>query len=141
MGRRRFQASIWSVGAREMFMRAIPLSIAVFIGLGSLGYAQNQPQTLKGVYGPPGSSALGSSGIGASSKSSLGSPLSNAPVGGPPRINVPGDPVQGQILPDDVNPTPIPGRPGYGTVVVNGRRAIVDLVNNRIYQISDKTNP
>jgi hypothetical protein len=54
---------------------------------------------------------------------------------------VPGDPVQGQILPDDVNPTPIPGRPGYGTVVVNGRRAIVDLVNNRIFQISDKANP
>lgn len=118
-------------------MRAIILSIFVLIGLGSLACAQNQPQTLKGVYGPPSSSALGSSGLGASGKSSLGSPLSNAPVGGPPRVNVPGDPVQGQTLPDEVTPTPIPGRPGYGTVVVNGRRAIVDLATNRIYQISD----
>ena len=58
-------------------------------------------------------------------------------MGGPPRVTVPGDPVQGQTLPDDVNPTPIAGRPGYGTVVVNGRRAIVDLANNRIFQISD----
>jgi hypothetical protein len=111
-------------------MRAIILSIIVLFGLGSLAYAQNQ---LKGVYGPPGSSSLGASG-----KSSFGSPLSNAPVGGPPRVNVPGgDPVQGQTLPDDVNPTPIPGRPGYGTVVVNGHRTIVDLATNRIYQVSD----
>jgi hypothetical protein len=119
-------------------MRVIVLSIVVFIGLGSFGYAQNQPQTLKGVYGPPGSSALGSPGLGASGKlPSALSTLSNAPVGGPPRVTVPGDPVQGQTLPDDVNPTPIAGRPGYGTVVVNGRRAIVDLANNRIFQISD----
>jgi hypothetical protein len=121
-------------------MRAVQLSVVVLFSLGSLGYAQNQPQTLKGVYGPPGSSALGSSGLGTPGKSSstLSAPLSNAPVGGPPRVTVPGgDPVQGQTLPDDVNPTPIPGRPGYGTVVVNGHRAIVDLVNNRIFQLSN----
>ena len=118
-------------------MRSIIPSITVLIGLGSLACAQNQPQTLKGVYGPPPSSALRSSGLGASGKSSLGSTLSNTPVGGPPRVTVPGDPVQGQTLPDEVNPTPIPGRPGYGTVVVNGRRAIVDLATNRIFQISD----
>ena len=112
-------------------MRAIVLSIFVFCGLGSSGYAQNQ---LKGVYGPPGSSALGASG---KSSGGLSSSLGNVPVGGAPRITVPGDPVQGQTLPNDVTPTPIPDRPGYGRVVINGRRAIVDLNTNRIYQISD----
>jgi hypothetical protein len=111
-------------------MRAIVLSIAVLCGLGSSGYAQNQ---LKGVYGPPGSSALGASG----KSSGLSSSLGNVPVGGAPRITVPGDPVQGQTLPNDVTPTPIPDRPGYGRVVINGHRAIVDLNTNRIYQISD----
>jgi Protein of unknown function (DUF1236) len=114
-------------------MRAIVLSIYVLCGLGSSGFAQNQPQTLKGVYGPPGSSSLGASG----KSSGLSSSLGNVPVGGAPRITVPGDPVQGQTLPNDVTPTPIPDRPGYGRVVINGRRAIVDLNTNRIYQISD----
>ena len=112
-------------------MRAIVLSIAVLWGLGSSGNAQNQ---LKGVYGPPGSSALGASG---KSSGGLSSSLGNVPVGGAPRITVPGDPVQGQMLPNDVTPTPIPDRPVYGRVVINGRRAIVDLNTNRIYQISD----
>lgn len=112
-------------------MRAIVLSITVLCGLGSSGYAQNQ---LKGVYGPPGSSALGASG---KSSGGLSSSLGNVPVGGAPRITVPGDPVQGQTLPNDVTPTPIQDRPGYGWVVINGRRAIVDLNTNRIYQISD----
>ena len=79
-------------------------------------------------------------GIGrASGKSSggLSSSLGNVPIGGAPRITVPGDPVQGQTLPNDVTPTPIPDRPGYGRVVINGRRAIIDLNTNRIYQISD----
>ena len=112
-------------------MRAIVLSIAVLCGLGSSGYAQNQ---LKGVYGPPGSSALGASG---KSSGGLSSSLGNVPVGGAPRITVPGDPVQGQTLPNDVTPTPIQDRPGYGWVVINGRRAIVALNTHRIYQISD----
>ncbi|MGA8445785.1 MAG: DUF1236 domain-containing protein [Roseiarcus sp.] len=112
-------------------MRAIVLSIAVLCGLGSIGYAQNQ---LKGVYGPPGSSALGASG---KSSGGLSSALGNVPIGGAPRITVSGDPVQGQMLPNDVTPTPIPDRPGYGRVVINGRRAIIDLNTNRIYQISD----
>jgi Protein of unknown function (DUF1236) len=134
-------------------MRAIVLSVVVFVALGSLGYAQN----LKGVYGPPGSSTLGSSGLGSSglggglggsglggsgkSSSTLSAP-DLGPVGGAiglggPRVTVPGTPVQGQTLPDDVTATPLPDRPGYGAVVVNGRRAIVDLRNNRIFQISD----
>ena len=71
------------------------------------------------------------------SSGGLSSSLGNVPVGGAPRITVPGDPVQGQTLPNDVTPTPIQDRPGYGWVVINGRRAIVDLNTNRIYQISD----
>ena len=71
------------------------------------------------------------------SSGGLSSSLGNVPIGGAPRITVPGDPVQGQTLPNDVTPTPIPDRPGYGRVVINGRRAIVDLNTNRIYQISD----
>ena len=112
-------------------MRAIILSVVVFINLGSLGSAQNQPQTLKGVYGPPSSPALGGSTKSSStlSSGSLGS------VAGGPRIIVPGKPFQGQTLPPDVTPTPISDRPGYGSVVVNGRRAIVDLNTNRIFQL------
>jgi hypothetical protein len=114
-------------------MRAIVLSLVVFSGLASSCYAQNQPGTLKGVYGPPSSSALGASG---KSSSTLSAPI-NVPLGGAPRVTVPGDPVQGQTLPNDVTPTPIPDRPGYGAAIVNGRRAIVDLNTNRIFQISD----
>ena len=112
-------------------MRAIVLSIYVLCGLGSSGYAQNQPQTLKGVYGPPGSSGLGASLK--SSPSGLSAPDLGA-VGNGPRVIVPGTPVRGDMLPSDVTPTPISDRPGYGAVTVNGRRAIVDLNTNRIFQ-------
>jgi len=113
-------------------MRATILSIAVFLGLGCAGYGQNQPQSLKGVFAPPSMSALGQSGKAApSSGSDLGA------VGGSPRITLPGQPTRGELLPNDVTPTPIPGRPGYGQVVVNGRRVIVDLNTNRIFQVLD----
>jgi Protein of unknown function (DUF1236) len=112
-------------------MRAFVLSVALFIGLGSLSYGQNQPQTLKGVYAPPGMSALGQS-----SKSSTLSGSDLGAVGNGPRVLVPGgDPVRGQVLPNDVTPRPIPDRPGYGAATVNGRRVIVDLNTNRVYQV------
>ena len=139
-------------------MRAIILSIVVLSGLGCAGHAQNQPQTLKGVYAPPGmwgqgsssspgSSGLGSSGLGASGlgaglgSSGKSSPTLSAPdlgaVGVGPRFIVPGKPGRGDTLPQDVAATPIPDRPGYGAVVVNGRRVIVNLNTNRIVQFSD----
>jgi hypothetical protein len=31
----------------------------------------------------------------------------------------------------------MPGRPGYGTAIVNGRRVIVDLNSHRIFQLLD----
>jgi hypothetical protein len=112
-------------------MRAVVLSVVVLVGLGSSGYAQNQPQTLKGVYGPPTSSGLGPSPK--PSRSTLAAPNLGA-AGNGPRVIVPGTPILGQTLPSDVTPTPISGRPGYGAVTVNGRRAIVDLSSNRIFQ-------
>jgi len=109
-------------------MRAIVLSAVVFCGLGSLGYGQQ----LKGVFAPPGMSALGQSGK--SSSTSSGPNL--GPVGVGPRVLVPGGkPVEGQLLPNDVTPRPIPDRPGYGAVVVNGRRVIVDLNTNRVFEV------
>jgi Protein of unknown function (DUF1236) len=113
-------------------MRAIILSFCVLVGLASSGYAQDQPGTLRGVFAPPGQPALGAP---SKSSSTLSSP--NMAVGSGPRVTVSGTPVQGQTLPSDVTPTPIPGRPGYGAVVVNGRRAIVDLNTNRIFQLLD----
>jgi hypothetical protein len=115
-------------------MRVSVISTAVFFALGSLGYGQTQPQQLKGVYGPPGGSALGQSGKSSSSLSgsSLGA------IGNGPGILVPGgDPVQGQLLPSDAAPRPIPDRPGYGAVTVNGHRVIVDLNTNRVFQVLD----
>lgn len=126
-------------------MRAIiPYVIVLsFLGLAA-GHAQNQPQSLKGVYAPPGMSGLGSSsgqgssGLGSSGKSSttLSAPDLGA-VGVGQRFIVPGKPGRGDTLPQDVTATPIPDRPGYGAVTVNGRRVIVNLNTNRIVQTLD----
>jgi hypothetical protein len=111
-------------------MRPAVLSFVTLLGLGSLGYAQDQ--TLRGVYGPPGlpppAKSLG--------KSTLSAPDYGA-IGSGPRITVSGEPIRGLMLPSDVSPTPIPDRPGYGKAIVNGRRAIVDLNTNRIVQVLD----
>ncbi len=109
-------------------MRAIALSAAVLFCLGSLGYGQE----LKGVYAPPSMSALGQSG----KSSSTSSGMNLGAVGSGPRVFVPGGkPVEGQLLPSDVTPSPIPDRPGYGAVVVTGRRVIVDLNTNRVFEV------
>lgn len=120
-------------------MRAIiPYAIVLYSLWLAAGNAQNQSQTLKGVYAPPGMSGLGSSGLGSSGKSSstLSAPDLGA-VGVGPRVIVPGSPGRGDTLPQDVSATPIPDRPGYGAVTVNGRRVIVNLNTNRIAQVLD----
>jgi len=116
-------------------MRAVVLSVAILVGLVQSSQAQNQPQTLKGVYGPPNSSALGVTPKStlSTSPSTLSAPNLGA-IGNGPRVIVPGSPVRGDTLPPDVTPSPIADRPGYGAVTVNGRRAIVDLHTNRIFQ-------
>ena len=113
-------------------MRALFLLSVAFFGTGSLGFAQDQPGALRGVYGPPGLSPSSSK----PGKSTFSAPDDGA-VGNGPRVTIAGRPTRGETLPSDVRPAPIPDRPGYGTATVNGRRAIIDLNNNRIYQVLD----
>ena len=112
-------------------MRALLLSCIALLGAGSRGFAQDQPGALRGVYAPPGLTPPAKS-----SKSTLSAP-GNGAVGNGPRVTVYGEPTRGQTLPNDVNPAPISDRPGYGTAIVNGRRAIIDMSNNRIVQLLD----
>ena len=126
-------------------MRAIIPYVIVLSGLGlAAGHAQNQPQSLKGVYAPPGMSGLGSSPV--RGRRVWGRPASRRrPF--PPRTwarsasasgsSCPESPGRGDTLPQDVTATPIPDRPGYGAVTVNGRRVIVNLNTNRIVQTLD----
>jgi hypothetical protein len=113
-------------------MRALILSYVALLAIGSVGYAQNQPGALRGVYNPPGLAPPAKT-VG---KSTLSAPNPDA-LGTGPRVTISGDPTRGETLPNDVTPAPIPDRPGYGKAVVNGRRVIVDLSNNRIYQVLD----
>ena len=110
-------------------MRALAVSCAALLAMGYSCYAQEQ---LRGVFGPPGSTPPAAK----SGKSTLSAPNYGA-VGNGPRVTVSGQPTQGQLLPNDVNPAPISDRPGYGTAIVNGRRAIIDLSSNRIVQVQD----
>ena len=112
-------------------MRVLLLLCVAFFGTGSLGYAQDQPGSLRGVYAPPGLTPSVGSG-----KSTLSAP-GNGAVGNGPRVTVDGKPTRGETLPNDVNPAPISDRPGYGTAIVNGRHTIIDMSNNRIVQILD----
>jgi hypothetical protein len=113
-------------------MRAVFLLSLAFFGTASLGYAQDQPGALRGVYEPPGLTSPAAK----AGKSTLSAPNYGA-VGAGPRVTVPGGPARGQTLPNDVNPTPISDRPGYGTATVNGRRTIIDMSNNRVVQVLD----
>jgi hypothetical protein len=116
----------------ESIMRALFLLSLAFFGTGSLGYAQDQPGALRGVYAPPGFTPPAAK----AGKSTLSAPNYGA-VGNGPRVTVSGEPARGQTLPNDVSPAPISDRPGYGTAIVNGRRTIIDLSNNRIIQVLD----
>ena len=55
---------------------------------------------------------------------------------GYPAVTVSGSTV-GQALPASVSPTPIPGQPGLGSAVVNGRAAIIQMGTNRIVRYAD----
>ena len=110
-------------------MRALAVSCVALLAMGYSCYAQEQ---LRGVFGPPGSTPPAAK----SGKSTLSAPNSGA-IGNGPRVTVSGQPTRGQVLPNDVNPAPIWDRPGYGTAIDNGRRAIIDLSSNRIVQVQD----
>ena len=61
-----------------------------------------------------------------------------APIALPgyPAVTVSGSTV-GQALPASVMPTPIPGQPGLGSAMVNGRAAIIQMGTNRIVRYAD----
>jgi hypothetical protein len=111
-------------------MRAFVLSCFAVLATASAGLAQDQ--TLRGVYPPPGAAPSATK----PGKSTFSAP-DNGAVGTGPRVTISQDPSRGQTLPSDVHPAPISDRPGYGTAIVNGRRAIVDLNSNRIVQVLD----
>ncbi len=112
-------------------MQKIVLSLMALFATGTAGFAQD---TLRGVNQPPGSAWPTAPGPG-KPKPTLEAP-NYGPLDGGPVVTVPGHVSQGTQLPNDVSATPIPGRPGYGAAIVNGRRAIVDLNTNSVYQYS-----
>lgn len=105
------------------------LLVASMLAIPSAGYAQDDPTATRGVFAPsqpavprPGQSTFTVPG--------------RAPVAIPaqPAVAVPGPASPGQFLPSIIIPTPIPGQPGYGSAMVNGRRAIIEQGTNRIVQ-------
>ena len=112
-------------------MRVLAMSFVALMGTASLGLAQDQ--TLRGVFPPPGAAPLGA----AKSGTPATGALSPSPIGVGPRVTIAGKAVEGQTLPGNATPLPMPDRPGYGTAIVNGHRSIIDLSNNRIVQVRD----
>ena len=112
-------------------MRALAMSFVALMGTASLGFAQDQ--SLRGVFAPPGAAPLGARKSGTPATGAL----SSSPIGVGPRVTIQGGAVEGQTLPGNVTPLPMPDRPGYGTAIVNGHRSIIDLSNNRIVQVMD----
>jgi hypothetical protein len=119
--------------------------------------AQEDPSTA-GIY-PPGQSGLieprkalkpsaneNKAGIIPPGKSAVGRPGQTVvqfpgqdPVALPgyPDVGVAGPSVPGQSLPLSVQPIPIPGQPGLGSAVVNGRSAIIQMGTNRIIRYAN----
>jgi hypothetical protein len=115
----------------ESIMRALVLSTIALLGMGSLGFAQDQP--LRGVYAPPGWTPPAAK----SGSKATAAPDYGGAIGNGPRVTISGRATEGTTLPNDVSPAPISDRPGYGTAIVNGHRSIIDLNNNRIVQVMD----
>ena len=126
-------------------MRRIGLSLVTLAAGGFAAYAQKDPVPLQGVYAPPGSARgqlqgvygpPGSAAPASTLKSTLTAPDYGTSERGP-EVSLPGSAAPGRTLPQDVKPSPIPDRPGYGRAVVNGRPAIIEMNDNRIVQYSD----
>jgi hypothetical protein len=109
-------------------MRMLFLFCVALVATGSFAHAQ---EGLRGVYAPPGSPPPSKSG------KATAAPNYGQAIGVGPRVTIVGKAVEGQTLPSNISPLPISDRPGYGTAIVNGHRAIVDLNNNRIVQVTD----
>ena len=121
-------------------MRRFALSFVILVEAGFAGYAQNDSETLRGVYAPPQSAPGKLQGVYGLPQSAPIAPLTST-LSAPnyetergPTVSIPGSVGLSQSLPEGVNPSPIPGRPGYGRAVVNGRPVIIDMSDNRIVQ-------
>jgi hypothetical protein len=112
-------------------MRPHVLSFVALLGMGSIGYAQDQSGAWQGVFGPPGLTPPAASGASTPSAPDYGA------VGTGPRVTIYGKPTRDTVLPSNITPAPILDRPGYGRAIVNGHRSIIDLNNNRIVRVID----
>jgi hypothetical protein len=118
------------IASRRIHMRPLYVSlVASMLAVPSAGYAQDDPTANRGVFAP-----------GQRAAARPGQPIftlpGRAPVAIPaqPAVAVPGPASPGQFLPSIIIPTPIPGQPGFGSAMVNGRRAIIEQGTNRIVQ-------
>lgn len=124
-----------------MRMAIVSLAAALAAGVAASALAQDNGQ-MRGVYPPlqswpteaarPGAGKLAKP----SAKPSLEAPK-NGPLDGGPIVTIPGKVTRGTVLPGDVHPAPIAGRPGYGAAIVNGQRVIVDTNSNSVFQGPD----
>jgi hypothetical protein len=117
-------------------------------GLGSSTAAGLGSAPLAGVYGPgesgllqtpalpPASGIYGPGESGVPAPTTTSTPSSGYSDNGP-AVLVPGAAGLGQRLPYGVTASPMDDRPGYGTAVVNGRRAIINQSTNQIVQFLD----
>ena len=137
-----------------------PIAAALMLANAPAGLAQEDPSTA-GIY-PPGQSGMieprkalkpsadgnraAGAGIVPPGKSAVGRPGQTVvqfpgqdPVALPgyPDVGVAGPSVPGQSLPLSVQPIPIPGQPGLGSAMVNGRAAIIQLGTNRIVRYAN----
>lgn len=118
-------------------MRKAILFLAAALAAGTSALAQDSGQ-LRGVFPPIQAwpTTPGKTGAGKGLRPTLTNP-DTGPQDGGPIVTVPGNVARGTVLPGDVHPAPIAGRPGFGAAVVNGQRVIVDMNSNTVFQGPD----
>jgi len=116
-------------------MRRIMLSLVAFGGLGSAAFAQTVDLPT-GVHPPTGPAWPTPKAANAKTAKPMLQEMDLGRMDGGPIVTVPGTVAQGTMLPNEVRPTPIPDRPGYGQAVVNGHRAIIDMNTHTVFQYS-----
>ena len=118
----------------EGLMRQLVFLFLTVLAAESAALAQNELGPTQGVHAPPQSSTGNLRGVFAPPQSAFPTrPVYGTPV---PSLSLPSAQV-GDLLPEGVNASPMPDRPGYGRATINGRPAIIDMGSNRIVQYSD----
>ncbi len=121
-------------------MQRLITSLLILLGISSVSVAQNNSGALRGVYGPPSSTAGQLGGVYGPSSSApgalpgvYGASRSGSAILGPV-ISLPGTIEEGQTLPAGVNSESLPDRPGFGSAMINGHRAIIDQSDNHVVE-------